>query len=497
MGANASQQKLAKSANLAPPPYNDSPPSSAPPPPLLNKKSANLARPSSPPPPPYNDSPPRRSPPLLNNNQPSASLLNNTNKLGASSPSPSPSSSNKNRTPRNNQTSRSNQTPRNNQTSTNNSKSQPDYRTYGAAKYGPGRDKWGKLVDYGRPLTKDDDINNGLFIMDPNSYKRSKIIRYKASEYPGYGVPEELELTDDMLKNRDKYEKIEKEYEKIRTEVTKLYRNMIDYSEIAEEAYRTLYHDFLLPTHGDPKANELYHLFRQFKKGKYGFVLMETAPFINLKTLEYRPFNPELPRNKHVHKDIALVDVLIEFMNMQELPTRITLAQKLADLTKIQQITFKYTTSKNIHNAEQIFHGFDIITYIQNNRKSELLDNFLQAMFSVKTEYDIGKKDEDKLKYIGFDLKSLNRGNKNSYDGKKLKYQGMINCCINNNDPEICKHKESGFFSFGLRKKDPKLCPYPANSNSPRSNPVPRTIFPGGRRRTRHKRTRRTRRTRR
>jgi hypothetical protein len=229
----------------------------------------------------------------------------------------------------------------------------------------------------------------------------------------------------------------------------------------------------------------------------YGFIMKgEKAPFINLKTLEYSPFNPILiPKYKQFdERDAALANVLIEFMNMQTLATRIELAKVLTELTKrnkngsIPYITFQYTTADNSSEPNKAFYAFDIVTFIDNNRvkdesKKDVLDIFLNAMKIVREKTDI--------KYKGFVLNSMNRGSKSSYTGKNIKYKGMINCCIN--DDNNCTNKEKGFLFGTRRKKDPKLCKYPDTSSS-RSNPVPRTIFSGGRRRTRHKRTRRTRR---
>jgi hypothetical protein len=308
-----------------------------------------------------------------------------------------------------------NQAPPNNQPLPSYSESQPQYLTKGAAKYGrpiTRNDYQYGRITYGRANT--DEMGDG-----------GKIVRYAASEYPGYGVPVELEVTNNT--DNATYEKI-----------------------------------------------------------KYGFVMdKEMAPFINLKTLTYRPYDKELIQLKERFDvtDTALVVALIDFMNMQTLPVRIALAKELTQKAKKNPVIFKYTTSDDNHTTPQDFHAFDIITFIQNNRKYDTFDLFLNSMKSVREKTDI--------KYKGFVLNSLNRGNKTSYKGKNIKYKGMINCCIN--DDNNCTNIEKGFLFGTRRKKDPKLCTY-SDTATPRSNPVPRTIFSGGRRRTRHKR--RTRRTR-
>jgi hypothetical protein len=234
------------------------------------------------------------------------------------------------------------------------------------------------------------------------------------------------------------------------------------------------------------------------------FYIFEKFPFINLKTLTYRPYNARMYTKDHTsdwepfnNNDRALADTLIDFMNMQELPIRIKLGKTLTELfhdsrkkTTIYYPTFTYTTAEDKHVMNHIFYGFNIIRFIENNRdKVDLLHFFLKAMSFVRMKLYKGN-----LHYKGFVLKSTNRGNnrdsRKSYDGKKLKFQGMINCCIL--DDNKCTNEEPGRF-FGTRKKEnPTLCTY---ASSPLNKPVTRTISSGGRRHTQHKRkTRRTRR---
>ena len=235
---------------------------------------------------------------------------------------------------------------------------------------------------------------------------------------------------------------------------------------------------------------------------KYGFYLFEKFPFINLKTLTYRPYNA-LMYSEHETQDMipfnnndkALVNTLIDFMNMQELPIRIALAKALTEVFRelfrgprkeIIYRTFTYTTAEENHAMRHTFYGFDIIRFIEKYRdKYDLLHFFLDMMSFVRNKIYKGN-----LNYKGFVLKSTNRGNnrdtRKSYNSKKLKFQGMINCCIL--DDNKCTNEEPGRF-FGTRKKvNPTLCTYT-------SSPVTRAISSGGRRHMRHKRkTRRTRR---
>jgi hypothetical protein len=233
------------------------------------------------------------------------------------------------------------------------------------------------------------------------------------------------------------------------------------------------------------------------------FYIFEKAPFINLKTLTYRPYDAQLYNKRSIAEyypfndnDRSLADTLIDFMNMQELPIRSSLAKALTELfhdspkKPIIYLTFTYTTAEDNHKNKLVFYGFDIIRFIEKYRdKIDLLDYFFQAMSFVRMKLYKGT-----LHYKGFVLDSMNRGNRSSrasYHGKKLKYQGMINCCINDNNN--CTNKEPRLFGFGTRRKEnPTLCTY---ASSPLNKPVTRTISSGGRRYTRHKRkTRRTRR---
>ena len=222
----------------------------------------------------------------------------------------------------------------------------------------------------------------------------------------------------------------------------------------------------------------------------FGFYIYEKAPFINFKTLTYRPYTAHMYSTRLISdwhpfndNDRALADTLIDFMNMQEVPIRSSLAKALTELTKRVYITFTYTIANENHKTHRVFHGFDIIKFIEEYRdKFDLLDYFFQAMSFVRMTVYKGN-----LHYKGFVLKSTNRGNRSSrasYHGKKLKYQGMINCCINDNNN--CTNKEPRLFGFGTRRKEnPTLC---TDASSSLRNPVTRTISSGGRRHTQHKR---------
>jgi hypothetical protein len=221
-----------------------------------------------------------------------------------------------------------------------------------------------------------------------------------------------------------------------------------------------------------------------------------TVHWVNKKTLQYELFNGK-KNIKYNYKpdisEIALTNVLIQFMNLQSVAIRSDLAKELDYLyTKPEGFYQGYRIYGSFKTSDgKDFYAFNIKKFVELDGKKSL-HHFLMAMSSLREE-KLEKENID-IKYIGFsENMPTNRTKIDDVETNKLlKYKGIINCCIANDNK--CSDEETGMFGFGTRrKKSPELCPYTPTPSLRPNNNLSRTNLGGRRHRLYKRKTRRTR----